>query len=171
MTENSFENIYETAFDIIEFWSNKTQRDHGIDLKSINQNLITQIQNIYQDEETLIKKTQLNRKKLKIIGENKINEYCEQIYDDHDFYQQLLRQIIANKNHTNTATKEDLELKKLLKKQEKNIKKLNQIDRRASKGRKIRFEYLPKLQNFMVPVARYDADFLTDQLFSNLFAK
>jgi protein AATF/BFR2 len=46
-----------------------------------------------------------------------------------------------------------------------------QVDRRASKGRKIRYTVQPKLVNFMVPRAseqQYDQH-LTEELFSTLF--
>ena len=80
----------------------------------------------------------------------------------------MLRSIISAKS-INKVNEHDGELKKLLKKSQN--KSINQVDRRASKGRKIRYEYLTKLQNFMVPINRYDPDFLVDELFTNLFAK
>lgn len=43
------------------------------------------------------------------------------------------------------------------------------VDRRASKGRKIRYTVQPKLVNFMVPRPPEHDDHLTDELFSALF--
>ncbi len=42
------------------------------------------------------------------------------------------------------------------------------VDRRASKGRKIRYTVMPKLVNFMAPRPTPE-DFLTDELFGALF--
>ena len=42
------------------------------------------------------------------------------------------------------------------------------VDRRASKGRKIRYHVHEKLVNFMTPVDQ-DAPMFASQLFSNLF--
>jgi protein AATF/BFR2 len=47
-------------------------------------------------------------------------------------------------------------------------KKRKEVDRRASKGRKIRYTVIDKLVNFMVPVEMQD-DSRVASLFSNLF--
>lgn len=47
------------------------------------------------------------------------------------------------------------------------------VDRRASKGRKVRYHVMPKLVNFMVPVEdKYpEADDRISALFTNLFGQ
>lgn len=77
---------------------------------------MTQIENIMNDKDRLIRRTQLQRNDYKILGkkeqeEEKANEhevseedgrkadrhlmtYDEEIFDDNDFYQQLLRELI-----------------------------------------------------------------------------
>ncbi len=49
-------------------------------------------------------------------------------------------------------------------------KKRKLVDRRASKGRKLRYHVQDKLVNFMAPVAT-DTPLVTTQLFSNLFGR
>lgn len=78
-------------------------------------------------------------------------------YDDSDFYSHLLKEFLdgsaggASKAATMTSAK--------------NRKK---VDRRASKGRKIRYSVQEKLVNFTVPVQLEPPPFAT-QLFANLF--
>ena len=43
------------------------------------------------------------------------------------------------------------------------------VDRRASKGRKLRFTVEPKLVNFTTPAPRDTTDLLVDELFAGLF--
>jgi hypothetical protein len=46
---------------------------------------------------------------------------------------------------------------------------VSQVDRRASKGRKIRYVAHPKLQNFMFRIAAPPAELDADILFQSLF--
>lgn len=76
---------------------------------------MTQIENIMNDKDRLIRRTQLQRNDYKILGkkeqeeeanEHEVSEedgrkadrhlmtYDEEIFDDNDFYQQLLRELI-----------------------------------------------------------------------------
>ncbi|CAG8439675.1 6486_t:CDS:2 [Diversispora eburnea] len=77
----------------IEKWSNKVQITSGIPLnkkfKTINQGVNTQIEQLLNDRERLIKRTQLKRNSDKIFG--------KEIFDDSDFYQQLLREFIESR--------------------------------------------------------------------------
>ncbi|CAL8255374.1 unnamed protein product [Merluccius merluccius] len=81
-----------------------------------------------------------------------LKDLDEDIFDDDDFYHQLLRELIERK--TSTADPNDqvamgrqwLAIQKLRSK----IKK--RVDTKASKGRKVRFTIHSKLVNFMAPV-------------------
>ncbi|KAH9967326.1 apoptosis-antagonizing transcription factor [Russula dissimulans] len=94
-------------------------------------------------------------------------EEDEEVFDDTDFYQQLLRDVIDAKGGGPgqlmdwTATQRQKKSKKM-------------VDTRASKGRKLRYEVHEKLQNFMVPVplhagAWHEAQI--DELFGSLLGK
>ncbi len=46
------------------------------------------------------------------------------------------------------------------------------IDRKASKGRKVRYTVMPKLANFMVPIVHNSSNaFAVDELFMGLFGQ
>lgn len=92
-----------------------------------------------------------------------------EIYDDTDFYHQLLRELIEFKTTTTNPaeiSKQYSELEKLRKK----MKKI--VDTRASKGRKIRYVVHKKLVNFMAPNPYSDwTNESKDELYSSLFGK
>lgn len=69
-----------------------------------------------------------------------------ELFDDLDFYQQLLRDVI--KARTGDTGEQDW----MAQQRERKAKKKLKVDTKASKGRKLRYEVHAKLQNFMVPV-------------------
>ncbi|XP_050092081.1 protein Aatf [Anopheles aquasalis] len=96
--------------------------------------------------------------------------YDEEIYEDSDFYHQLLRELIEYKTNTTDSPQEIAnklaELQKLRNKMKKNV------DTKATKGRKIRYVVHKKLVNFMAPIPDYDwTDDAKDELFGSLFGK
>merc|ERR1712032_171876 len=76
----------------------------------------------------------------------------EEIYDDRDFYTQLLREVLVGGSLGNNADSAAREVQADLHKRSQN-KRAN-VDRRASKGRKIRYVPIEKLQNFMASKPR-----------------
>ncbi|CAE6496628.1 unnamed protein product [Rhizoctonia solani] len=85
-----------------------------------------------------------------------------EVFDDLDFYQTLLRDVIDSR----TGTEDDWMARQRMKKAKK------VVDTKASKGRKLRYEVHEKLQNFMVPVptATWHEEQI-DELFANLLGK
>merc|ERR1712228_722563 len=79
-----------------------------------------------------------------------------EIFDDDDFYHQLLRDLIARKTLNSTdqsqLTRQWLEVQKLRTKLKK------KVDTKASKGRKVRYDIHAKLVNFMAPLYARDMD-------------
>jgi len=69
-------------------------------------------------------------------------------FDDTEFYQQLLRDVIDSRNIGDDN--EDWYAIQQRRQQQRKSKKV--VDTKASKGRKLRYEVHEKLQNFMVPV-------------------
>ncbi|XP_063702675.1 protein Aatf [Culicoides brevitarsis] len=98
------------------------------------------------------------------------NVYVSEIYDDSDFYHQLLRELIEFKTST-SSNPQELEQKYQELHQLRNKMKKT-VDTRASKGRKIRYVVHNKLVNFMAPVA---SDSWTEEakteLYNSLFDK
>jgi hypothetical protein len=94
--------------------------------KSLNQSVLTQIGGVLEDKERLLKRTQLKRVPFRVLGSESassssssssssaeaaassaatstssadgtlIDEHDAEVFDDHDFYQQLLRDLIAS---------------------------------------------------------------------------
>ncbi|CAG8560824.1 10191_t:CDS:2 [Acaulospora colombiana] len=173
----------------IEKWNNKVQIASGIPLnkkfKAINQGANVQIGQALNDRERLIKRTQLKRNSDKILGkarselrddvgdqkkhdEHLVN-YDVEIFDDADFYQQLLRELIESRMvDTDDPVASSLRWAAL--KQTKQKKK--KVDTKASKGRRTRYHVQEKLQNFMVPIpAGTWHDDMIDELYTSLLGK
>ncbi|KAJ1306570.1 hypothetical protein OPQ81_007571 [Rhizoctonia solani] len=85
-----------------------------------------------------------------------------EVFDDLDFYQALLRDVIDGR----TGAEDDWMARQRMKKARK------VVDTKASKGRKLRYEVHEKLQNFMVPVptATWHEEQI-DELFANLLGR
>ncbi|KAF7356850.1 Sorting nexin-41 [Mycena venus] len=118
-----------------------------------SQNLKSAVQLIDEtllDHRKLLARTQVRRGKGVRVGETTDAEEEEDgqvdadVFDDTDFYQQLLRDIIDSRGN-GTGADDWMTVQK-----QKKAKK--KVDTKASKGRKLRYEVHEKLQNFMVPV-------------------
>jgi protein AATF/BFR2 len=85
--------------------------------------------------------------------------------DDSKVYQQLLKDFVA---HSTAAANGNGVGRLQVSKSAQNKKK--QVDRRASKGRKIRYKEIPKLVNFTFPLSRPNSSNLDqDEWFQSLF--
>ncbi|PVG02092.1 TRAUB-domain-containing protein [Serendipita vermifera] len=94
-----------------------------------------------------------------------LEEEENELFDDTDFYQQLLRDVIDGKANADYGEGDIFSKPKKIKKQ---------VDTRASKGRKLRYEVHEKIQNFMVPVPTIVDGWheeKIDELFSSLLGK
>ncbi|KAJ7257927.1 apoptosis antagonizing transcription factor-domain-containing protein [Mycena haematopus] len=117
-----------------------------------SQNLKSAVQlidEILVDHRKLLARTQVRRGKGVRVGDAaeaaaEEDTVDADVFDDTDFYQQLLRDIIDSRG--NGLGADDW---MSVQKQKKAKKK---VDTKASKGRKLRYEAHEKLQNFMVPV-------------------
>ena len=102
---------------------------------------------------------------------NDDKEHDVEIFDDDDFYHQLLRELIERK--TEDVTDPLLLGQKWLQIQKMRNKIKKKVDTKASKGRKTRFDIHAKLVNFMAPV--FVESVLSDdaktELFKSLFGK
>ncbi|KAI9464579.1 apoptosis-antagonizing transcription factor [Lactarius psammicola] len=135
----------------------------------------TQIEDVLQsDWPALVSRTRLKRSKgHRVTSErgsvlNDEDEEAEdaEVFDDTDFYQQLLRDVIDTKG--GSAGRTDWMASQRQKKSKKHV------DTKASKGRKLRYKVHEKIQNFMVPVpvaagAWHEAQI--DELFGSLLGK
>lgn len=92
--------------------------------------------------------------------------YDLEVFDDRQFYSMLLKTFIssATAGESGVGKEEILAMKRYKNRNQ-------QVDRKASKGRKIRYVLHSKLQNFMFPIKRSGADSDIDRhiLFGSLF--
>jgi protein AATF/BFR2 len=91
-----------------------------------------------------------------------------EIFDDGDYYQQLLKEFIDSRMNESGEMSSRLEqLKQLQKKKSK-----KNVDTKASKGRKIRYEIQEKIQNYMAPEPRGDwHEEMKEELFASLLGQ
>ena len=147
---------------IIQEWNDKIQLASPAFLhkkfKTINTSILGQIEQIWNDRPRLIKRAQQIRgKPYGILGKPPIQDSSnidEEIFDDADFYQEILKEIIESKIDPSgdpvTQARQWLVSKQLQEKQKKSYEK------RATKGRQLRYTIHEKLVNFMVPTTQLD---------------
>jgi len=91
------------------------------------------------------------------------------LFDDSKVYQQLLKNFVANS--TSSAIEGDTATATIRSSTNyKNNSRKKDVDRRASKGRKIRYKEIPKLVNFTFPLSRPNTSNLNrEEYFQSLF--
>jgi protein AATF/BFR2 len=112
------------------------------------------IQNSMKDKHRLIKRTQLDR------ASHQDDSYDSEIFNDDDFYHNLLKEMISKD-----------ECNKWVELQRTRYKNKRKADTRATKGRKIRKDLIPKLVNFMAPMRPMnmrDREVVPDQMRTEL---
>ncbi|XP_063990645.1 protein AATF-like [Diachasmimorpha longicaudata] len=188
-TLNDYENLLHERHDkfkpfrdsVIQKWNDKTRLASGNTTRGATQPVVKQIEYLLNDKPKLIKRTQLKRSEYEIVGKDspddadedgrRIQEYDPEIYDDDDFYHQLLRELIEQKSADLT---DPIQLsKQWIQLQNMRSKMKRKIDTRATKGRRIRYNVHAKLVNFMAPITVDDtwSDLAKNELYNSLFGK
>lgn len=98
-------------------------------------------------------------------------EFDDETYNDQDFYNHLLKEYIASHEEMNEMEhtddkRYDLTMKYLMNKTEKQKKN---VDTKASKNRKLRYDKYEKLINFTVPMHNSSANPGRDELIRSIF--
>lgn len=165
---------------VIKKWNDKTWIATGSLNKGSGQTTLKQIEFATSDMSKLRKRTRRKRSEYNVVGKSlsnedndgrRIQEYDVEIYDDDDFYHQLLRDLIEYKSSNMTdpiqLSKQWIQLQNMRKKMKK------KIDTRATKGRRVRYGVHNKLVNFMAPITVYDTwtDNAKNELYNSLFGK
>ena len=87
--------------EVLEDWNDRTRvvGSKKNDFAGFETSVTRQIEHILSDKARLIKRTQLKRSAgCPILGQaDKDSDYNEEIFDDDDFYHQLLRELIERK--------------------------------------------------------------------------
>ena len=166
--------------DVIAKWGRKAQLSRqfqlGTEFKAFNKTINQQIDEVLSDSARLVRRTQLQRSLYQIVGDAKpephevasdprsrdkhLEKYDQEIFDDSDFYSKLLRELIdsGSKSSMDAANSGREFLKKTKR----------QVDTKASKGRKLRYDVHAKLVNFM-PAVGLSLPANANELFANLF--
>lgn len=184
----------------LQKWHDKTRLTMGKSSKSFgafDRNIVTQIEQVLMDKERLIRRTQTRRAEYQIMGkkekvalttESKIVEgedteqqlkanthlkdLDEDIFDDDDFYHQLLRELIERKTSAGDPNDQVAMGRQWLAIQKLRSKIKKKVDTKASKGRKVRFHIHSKLVNFMAPIDHSTvSDEAKNELYRGLFGQ
>ncbi|KAK7943688.1 TRAUB domain-containing protein [Apiospora aurea] len=166
---------------VLENWDEKVKKarmdpaaQHGFRNKQSKgqQNLTTWLEQKMQDPEgteRLVKRTRTPRSCAPAQVAKKVAEDPD-IYDDADFYQLLLKELVDQRTaDASAATGQTATLRYAAVKEAKTKK---HVDTKASKGRKMRFNVHEKLQEFMAPEDRRQWEpSAIDRLFGTLFGQ
>lgn len=142
---------------------------------------LQQLNNILANKQQLIRRTQLTGatrgvtyhvlgKSSDTTKEVDTEEYDPEIFDDTDFYTRALEEVLKAKvslsDNMTDVSRKWIEIQNLRRK----AKRI--VDRKASKGRKLRYEVMSKLQQYFAPCCppRMD-DAAVNTLFASLFGK
>jgi protein AATF/BFR2 len=107
-----------------------------------------------KDKDRLIKRTQLDR------TSHQDDAYHPETFNDDDFYHNLLKEMISRD-----------ECSKWVELQRTRYKNKRKADTRATKGRKIKKDLVPKLVNFMAPMRpmnKRDIEVIPEQIRTEL---
>lgn len=180
-------------------WHDKTRLTAGKSSKgfgAFDRNILTQVEQVLMDSDRLVRRTQTQRSEYRILGKKEtptltsevftegeeaerqlkanahLKDVDEDIFDDDDFYHQLLRELIEHKTTAADPNDQVAMGRQWLTIQKLRSKIRKKVDTKASKGRKVKFQTHSKLVNFMAPV---DHSTLSDkgrtELYRGLFGQ
>ncbi|EGV62480.1 TRAUB-domain-containing protein [Yamadazyma tenuis ATCC 10573] len=178
-------------------WSNKVMSSSGSNalnagkFKVVNQSAEQQVVNNLNDVERLKKRTYLNRSGVIPLGYKEPSEEgndeeeeanpdipkevvtkgkneMPQIFDDEDFYRVLLNDLVEKKiSSSNPVNGVTMTLRQTQKAQKSN----KNVDTKASKGRKLKFNIQDPIAHFETPLNLKWEDFQIDELFASLLGQ
>lgn len=163
-----------TREDTLEKWSRKVQTVNLSAAKGLgarNKTLIDVLQEqLTTSGDRLAKRTRVPRSCAPAQAAKKVAE-DEDIYDDADFYQLLLKDLVDQRTVETTSAQTGA-VPSVMLTAAKEAKVRKNVDRKASKGRKMRFTVHEKIQNFMAPEDRRSWEqAAVDRFFGALFGR
>jgi protein AATF/BFR2 len=161
---------------VLDKWSSKVRNTTAMTSSrklgpATSQSLVSILDDQMLSSDRLIKRTRTPRSCAPIQASKKVDEDIN-IYDDADFYQLILKELVDQRTLDSTSTTTDGAGITVRWAALKEAKTRKQVDRKASKGRKLRFTVHEKLQNFMAPEDRrsWEQDAI-DRFFGTLFGQ
>ncbi|EIW79177.1 TRAUB-domain-containing protein [Coniophora puteana RWD-64-598 SS2] len=176
---SALENVYHPFFiQTLNKWSSKIQAVAPSVLLPSNRNAFNRnshqlksasqlIDETLSDHSKVLARTQVYRGKgSRIDHDVEDGQEDAEIFDDTDFYHQLLRDVIDSRGNGSGGNNDWMAIQK-----QKKAKK--KVDTKASKGRKLRYEVQEKVQNFMVPIPLQGSwhEEQIDELFASVLGK
>ncbi|XP_063152803.1 protein AATF [Candoia aspera] len=184
----------------LQKWHDKTKLASGKMSKgfgAFERSILTQVDHILMDKERLIRRTQTKRSAYRVLGKPPsatevlpeaelgqtetlppamsnahLKDLDEEIFDDDDFYHQLLRELIERKTSSLDPNDQVAMGRQWLAIQKLRSKIRKKVDTKASKGRKIRYHVHSKLVSFMAPIDHCTMnDDARTELYRSLFGK
>lgn len=159
---------------VLDKWSNKV-RDSSAAVSTRRlvdnkfQTLLSVLDDQMMNKDKLVKKVRVPRSCAPAQAARKVAE-DQAIYDDADFYQLLLKELVDQRSVDTEAGGQGVATVRWAALKEAKTRK--QVDRKASKGRKLRFTVHEKLQNFMAPEDRRSwEEHAVDRFFGTLFGQ
>ncbi|KAK4242797.1 hypothetical protein C8A03DRAFT_11035 [Achaetomium macrosporum] len=159
---------------VLDKWSERVKKSNAAlsTRKLVNsetQSLVSALDEQLLSSGRLIKRARTPRSCAPAQAAKKLEEDPE-IYDDADFYQLLLKELVDQRSTDTGAPGESVTTVRWAALKETKTRK--HVDRRASKGRKLRYTVHEKLQNFMAPEDRRSwEEPAIDRLFGTLFGQ
>ncbi|CAK7221760.1 rRNA-processing protein bfr2 [Sporothrix curviconia] len=165
---------------VIDRWSARVQRPSASSAAAASrrfsaaaapQALTTVLDGQLVTADRLVRRTRIPRSCAPVQAAKKVEEDPE-IYDDADFYQLLLKELVDQRTVDGTASGSEAPTVRWATTAAKEAKTRKLVDRKASKGRKMRYNVHAKLQNFTAPEDRRDWEpEAIDRFFSSLFGQ
>jgi protein AATF/BFR2 len=159
---------------VLDKWSERVKKSNAALstrklVSSETQSLVSVLDEQLLSSERLIKRARTPRSCAPAQAAKKLEEDPE-IYDDADFYQLLLKELVDQRSTDTSAPGESVTTVRWAALKETKTRK--HVDRRASKGRKLRYTVHEKLQNFIAPEDRRSwEEHAIDRLFGTLFGQ
>lgn len=160
--------------DRLEKWSRKVQNVNvtANKLGAKNKTLVSALQEqLTNPDNRLAKRSRVARSCAPVQAAKGATEDSD-IYDDADFYQVLLKELVDQRTVDGNSAAASSAVPSVMLTVAKEAKMRKNVDRKASKGRKMRFTVHEKLQNFMAPEDRrsWEQDAI-DRFFGTLFGR
>lgn len=184
----------------LQKWHDKTKLASGKvgkGFSAFERSILTQIDHILMDKERLLRRTRTKRSAYRVLGKPQqepepvpealpgqtevlpptasnmhLKDVDEEIFDDDDFYHQLLRELIERKTSSLDPNDQVAMGRQWLAIQKLRSKIRKKVDRKASKGRRIRYHVHSKLVSFMAPIDHCTMnDDARTELYRSLFGK
>lgn len=159
---------------VLDKWSERVKKSSAALstrklVSSETQSLVSALDEQLLGSERLVKRARTPRSCAPAQAAKKVEE-DPAIYDDADFYQLLLKELVDQRSTDTGAPGESVATVRWAALKETKTRKV--VDRRASKGRKLRYTVHEKLQNFMAPEDRRAwEEHAIDRLFGTLFGQ